>query len=240
MTSYYSDSIKTKAIKNVIENKTPVKKVAAKYNIPLSTLYNWISVYKKDKNPPQKSEVDKSYIQKVNQLTTENNILKKALHVENTTESKFQFIYANKEEFPIQTMCKVLEVSSSGYYKFVNSYTSEQELHHQHITELVREAYVKHEGKIGSPKITELINQNEVITSQATVARILKRNKDQWRKTYTQFHDNHDVQLHFHNKDTVYDIKSNKHYHKRLAYEDIVNWFESVQFSDIKNTVSLV
>jgi len=87
---------------------------------------------------------------------------------------------------------------------------------------------------IGSPKITNILNDNQVITSQATVARILKEHKKDWNTNYSKFHDNKDVVLHFHNKDTVMDIVHNKYYHEQLAYHEIRTLLDKFSFINLK------
>src|SRR5699024_9948560 len=161
-------------------------------------------------------------------------ILKKTLHINDDTTSKCQFIYENKEHFPIKTMCELLNVSSSGYYKFSKNFTSPQKYKRKQIEELVKDIYFEHNGNIGSPLITDIMNKDEYLASQATVARILRENTTRWHKTYTQFHDNKDVQLHFNNKDSIYDLSTKSFFHGAYAQKEIKNLYNSYSMTNFK------
>ena len=51
------------------------------------------------------------------QAELERDILKKAVGIFSRSDGKFfGFIKAHQGEFPVETMCKVLKVSRSGYY----------------------------------------------------------------------------------------------------------------------------
>lgn len=76
-------------------------------------------------------------------------------------------------------MCKVLEVSRSGYYKWRDRPESERELRHKEWTELVKDVHVNSRRLYGSPKITQKLHQQGIDISERTVTRIMK--KQQWR-----------------------------------------------------------
>src|SRR5699024_6652612 len=100
--------------------------------------------------------------------------------------------------------------------------------------DLVKDIYIERGPNIGSPKITDILNNNQVITSQATVARILKKHKQDWNTNYSKFHDNKDVVLHFLNKDTVMDIYHNQYYHEQLAHYEIKTLLDKSSFINLK------
>jgi len=55
--------------------------------------------------------------QEVEVLKQEREILKKGSgHLLTTKALRFAFIHAHRDQFPIQRMCSVMEVSTSGYY----------------------------------------------------------------------------------------------------------------------------
>src|SRR5699024_4518612 len=100
------------------------------------------------------------------------------------------------------TMCRLVDVSESGYCKYTKNLTSQEQLLNQQIEKLVRDIYIEKGPYIGSPTITYLLNHYEFVASQATVAIILSKNKEVWHSSYAKFHKNNDVQLQLPNKDT--------------------------------------
>ncbi len=232
--SSYTTTFKKGAIYKVIKKGLSVKVVADELGIPVSTLYRWVSKYKSSKGSSQPTTTAKKQDTYIKQLQIENDILQKALFLPQKKEAIFEFIYENKDSFPIQRLCSLLNVSSSGYYKYTKSILSKQALKHTQITRLVRDVYILHGPNIGSPRITEIINENDSITSQATVARILSANKEAWHANFSKFHNNKDVVLHFSNKDTVLDPDTNTYFHEELGYEQIDTFLNNVGFNNFR------
>src|SRR5699024_11952922 len=101
--------------------------------------------------------------QRIHQLEVEHAILKHALFLPKKTEAIFDFIYMYKDTYPVTTMCRLLGVSESGYYKYSKGITSQEELRHQQIEKLVRDIYIERGPNIGSPAITDLLNQQTFV-----------------------------------------------------------------------------
>lgn len=76
-------------------------------------------------------------------------------------------------------MCDVLEVSRSGYYKWLDRPESNQERQHKEWTTQVKEVYDQSRQLYGSPKVTKKLQQQGVEISERTVTRIM--NEQQWR-----------------------------------------------------------
>lgn len=74
-------------------------------------------------------------------------------------------------------MCKILNVSSSGYYKYLKDPETKCSLRHKKITEEIISSYKSSKNIYGSPRIhRELIKKKHII-SKRTVARIMNKNK---------------------------------------------------------------
>lgn len=234
----YSQAMKDHTIKLVLEDRFKIKEVAVKLGISTPTIYRWISDYKNKIDTP---DIENTILSKkhLNQLEAENKLLRKAIFLSSKKEDIFEFIYENKDILSIQKQCEIFNVSPSGYYKHIKSDTSVEKIHYERVKRLVKEVYFEQGPQISGSKITEIINKHERVTSGATVARILKKHKKEWHQSYSKFHVDTDVVLNFHNKDTLFDQKTNTYYHNDFAKEEIRQFLNSYTLSEIKMHTSL-
>lgn len=66
---------------------------------------------------------------------------------------KFAFIEQHRQEFPVQTMCKVLDVSSSGYYAFRHRKPSARSKEEQRLLVYIRAAHRASRETYGTRRI---------------------------------------------------------------------------------------
>jgi putative transposase len=71
-------------------------------------------------------------------------------------------------------MCQVLGVSKGGYYEWRDRPQSEQAKRKEKLTAQIKRVYMESKRRYGSPKITELLNQEGWNVSQKTVTRIMR------------------------------------------------------------------
>lgn len=82
--------------------------------------------------------------------------------------------YCNR--FPVEKMCKVLNVSTSGYYYWLNCPISKRKVRRTLLLEQINQAFYKSKRTYGSPRITKELNMKGIAVSQKTVAEIMKQN----------------------------------------------------------------
>lgn len=70
-------------------------------------------------------------------------------------------------------MCKVFNVSRSGYYDWLNRKPSSRQLENQQVIEEIQMVYQQSKGRYGSPKITEELRDRGWKVSRPRVARIM-------------------------------------------------------------------
>jgi len=87
---------------------------------------------------------------------------------------RFQFIEDHRDEFPITRMCKVLEVSHSGYYAWRGRPASEREMANQALYKQIKAVYDKTHGTYGSPRIYQALKKQDVPCSENRVARLMR------------------------------------------------------------------
>ncbi len=79
--------------------------------------------------------------------------------------------------FPIEKMCKVFNVSTSGYYNWRNSAPSKWILQNKDITKRIISIHKESKGTYGSPMITKQLNKDAIKVSRPRVARLMKASK---------------------------------------------------------------
>jgi len=68
---------------------------------------------------------------------------------------KYKFIEKNRSSFPVKKMCRVLNVSQSGYYRWRTAPLSSRENEKKRLRKRIKELFFeKHKGMAGSPMIT--------------------------------------------------------------------------------------
>ena len=72
-------------------------------------------------------------------------------------------------------MCKVLKVSTSGYYKWLYKMPSKRELRHVMLIEEINRVYRESRCRYGSPRITKELNMQGIEVSQILVAKLMRQ-----------------------------------------------------------------
>jgi len=88
---------------------------------------------------------------------------------------KFRFIDDHRQEFPVSRMCKVLEVSRSGYYAWRGRPPSKREMANRALYSKIKAVYDESHGTYGSPRIWQALKSEGVRCSENRVARLMRR-----------------------------------------------------------------
>ena len=86
---------------------------------------------------------------------------------------RFQFIDDHRDEFPVRRMCKVLQVSPSGYYAWRERPPSKREMANRKLTEKIRDAFEESGETYGSPRIYQVMRNHGLMCSKNRVARLM-------------------------------------------------------------------
>jgi putative transposase len=90
---------------------------------------------------------------------------------------KYAFIQAHDHEFRVRRMCRVLEVSPSGYYGWV----ARRAAHMRRATmrrgraEMIRACFERHRGRYGAPRLTAEIRDQVGPIARKTVAKCMSQ-----------------------------------------------------------------
>jgi putative transposase len=87
---------------------------------------------------------------------------------------KYIFIKNNEQLFPIEKMCKILELSSSSYYKWKDKSISNRTLIKKEIKQQITSIYFASKQRYGSPRVTVELQSLGYLISRITVAKYMK------------------------------------------------------------------
>jgi transposase InsO family protein len=85
----------------------------------------------------------------------------------------FRFIEDHRTEFPVIRMCKMLEVSPSGYYAWRGRPPSKREMANQELTAKIKKAFEESGETYGSPRIYQIMRKLGLMCGKNRVARLM-------------------------------------------------------------------
>ena len=88
-------------------------------------------------------------------------------------------IKSNMKYFPIRLMCKVFDISSSGYYEWLNREASERDKANDLLTIKIKEVFDANKSRAGAVRIMEELKANGEAAGRHRIARLMRLNG--WR-----------------------------------------------------------
>jgi putative transposase len=89
---------------------------------------------------------------------------------------KYACIARHQGEFTVRLMCRVLEVSVSGFYASASRAPSQRAMMDQHLTLHVRASHAKSQRRYGAPRVHEDLKEAGMKCGQKRVARLMRAN----------------------------------------------------------------
>ena len=86
----------------------------------------------------------------------------------------YRFIVSYEHKFPVETMCKVLEVSRSSYYAWKRSPDNKRKQTKEQLKQIIKEVYLECKQRYGSPRLTIELKARGYKVSEPTVANYMK------------------------------------------------------------------
>jgi putative transposase len=111
---------------------------------------------------------------------------------------RFEFIQAEKANFPITLLCRVLEVSCSGFYRWLDAQPSERQTENERLKIEIKSIHSESRGTYGSPRVHAELQARGFEIGRNRVARLMAdlgvtgQRPRRFRKT-TDSHHNHPI-----------------------------------------------
>jgi putative transposase len=115
---------------------------------------------------------------------------------------KYEFIEQYKQEFPIVVMCRVLNVSESGFYAWRKRPVCQHQREDAQLTEEIRQEFRAHQGRYGgSPRLHTQLRDRGRSIARKRVARLIREaglcaKRNRWRVLTAQRDPSHPVAPH--------------------------------------------
>ncbi len=89
---------------------------------------------------------------------------------------KYRFMDDHRSTFRVKKMCRVLNVSRSGYYGWKGQKASKRQKENEHLLDHVKIAYTLSRKTYGSPRITAELRSKGIPCGENRIARLMKKN----------------------------------------------------------------
>ena len=89
---------------------------------------------------------------------------------------RVRLIDAAKEDFPVQRLCQVLEVSPSGYFAWRSRPASDRQRHDLVLLAHIRSAFARSKGTYGSPRMARELQDEGLEVGRRRTARLMREN----------------------------------------------------------------
>jgi transposase InsO family protein len=89
---------------------------------------------------------------------------------------RFRLVDQAKAEFPVQRLCKVLDVSTSGYFAWKGRGASHRQKEDMVLLAYIRSAFAQSNGTYGSPRMTRELQDEGFAIGRRRTARLMREN----------------------------------------------------------------
>ncbi|GAB5520960.1 MAG: hypothetical protein RhofKO_38530 [Rhodothermales bacterium] len=86
---------------------------------------------------------------------------------------RYPFIDAHRDQFSVTTMCRVLKVSTSGYYAWRRRDPASDEADNR-LLEQIEAVFTENHGRYGSPRVHRRLRQQGIRCGQKRIARLMR------------------------------------------------------------------
>jgi transposase InsO family protein len=89
---------------------------------------------------------------------------------------RYAFIAEKKVAFPVAVLCRVLDVSRSGFYDYLAAPETSRERRDATLAAKARAVFDEHKGRYGSPRIRRELRHRGDLVSKKKVAQVMREN----------------------------------------------------------------
>lgn len=87
----------------------------------------------------------------------------------------YELIHADRGDIPVARACRVLGVSRSGYYQWLDAEPSSRAIDDAVLASEIKEVFQEHKGRYGAPRIRRALKRRGARPSKKRVARVMRQ-----------------------------------------------------------------
>lgn len=96
-------------------------------------------------------------------------------HLFASVEDRFLFIECHREDYEVRIMCRILQVSVSGFYAWRKRPVSARERKDGELVERIVDIFQEHRGVYGSPRIHSALQDEGIRVGRKRVVRLMQQ-----------------------------------------------------------------
>nr|WP_205001934.1 IS3 family transposase [Scopulibacillus daqui] len=170
-----------KMIVDLYNTGSSVKDLSSEYGVSDVSIYSWVKKYSPISLEDGSSVTSDDYnkLQKqIRRLQEENEILKKGYgHIRKKVSRNelVSVIDQHKNQYSIQTLCKILKIPRSTYYRSLQHVESNRDQENKELTKKIMEIHTESKQRYGAPKIHFILQKEGYMVSLKRVQRLMKK-----------------------------------------------------------------
>ena len=180
----FTKEFKIEAVRLIVEEGRRISELSRELGVSENLLRNWKRKSEEGKIDPfpgkgrlSPEDDELRRLRRDNErLRIERDILKKSSgHLLSGTAMKYIFIRDHRGAFSVSSLCRTLEVGSSGFYAWLNRPESPRKQETRRLLMAIKVIHQKSRRNYGSPRIHAELNENGYACSRHRVSRLMRQ-----------------------------------------------------------------
>lgn len=88
---------------------------------------------------------------------------------------RFRFLKENQNKYNIKKACKILKISRSGYYDFLQRKKSKRTIENEALIEMITDIFVENNGRYGARRIQVVLKRRGIKANSKRVSRLMSQ-----------------------------------------------------------------
>lgn len=86
---------------------------------------------------------------------------------------RLQFLKENQNKYNIQKACKILNISRSGFYAYLDRRKSKRQIENEALSDMVTEIFQEHKGRYGARRIQKVLEIRQIKANTKRISRLM-------------------------------------------------------------------